>query len=95
MIAGHIDSKSGPAVFFHLDRLRPGDRVLVHRQDGTAATFAVTGSRQFPKAEFPSTLVYGPTPDPELRLITCSGAFDRTTGHYVDNTVVSATLTST
>ena len=33
--------------------------------------------------------MYGPTPDPELRLITC-GTFDYATGHYLSNTVVYA-----
>lgn len=92
VIAGHVDSTSGPAVFFGLERLRPGDGISVHRQDGTAAEFVVTASQRYPKARFPGTLVYAPTPDPELRLITCSGAFDRTTGHYLDNTVVSARM---
>lgn len=92
VIAGHVDSRSGPAVFFRLDRLRPGDEIRVLRQDGRTAAFVVTGTRQYPKAQFPGAQVYAPTADPELRLITCSGAFDRTTGHYVDNTVVSARL---
>ncbi len=72
--------------------LRPGDEIRVLRQDGRTAAFVVTGTRQYPKAQFPGAQVYAPTADPELRLITCSGAFDRTTGHYVDNTVVSARL---
>lgn len=92
VIAGHVDSRSGPAVFSGLDRLRPGDAVTVHRADGSTAEFVVTGTRRYPKSGFPSDAVYAPTPDPELRLITCSGAFDRSSGHYVDNTVVSATL---
>jgi hypothetical protein len=43
------------------------------------------------KDRFPTQAVYGPTPDPELRLITCGGAFDYATGHYLSNIVVYAT----
>jgi hypothetical protein len=42
------------------------------------------------KAAFPSKLVYGAVNDAELRLITCGGAFDFATGHYVDNIIVFA-----
>jgi hypothetical protein len=38
--------------------------------------------------------VYGPTPDPELRLITCGGALDHATRHYLSNVVVYATEVS-
>jgi len=38
--------------------------------------------------------VYGPVPDPELRLITCDGTFDYATGHYLSNIVVYATEVS-
>jgi hypothetical protein len=43
------------------------------------------------KDHFPTQAVYGPTPDAELRLVTCGGTFDRATGHYLSNTVVYAT----
>lgn len=95
VIAGHVDSRSGPAVFFRLDRLRPGDEIRVRRRDGRTAVFVVTDLERYPKARFPDEEVYAPTPGPELRLITCSGAFDRAAGHYVDNTVVSAELRAT
>ena len=54
----------------------------------------VTAVEQYPKDAFPTEEVYGPTPTPELRLITCGGAFDRSTGHYVDNIVAFGHLTS-
>jgi sortase (surface protein transpeptidase) len=90
VIAGHVDSKTGPAVFFKLGQLRRGDAVVVRRGDGTSVRFTVQGSRRFSKDHFPSAQVYGPTGRPALRLITCSGTFDRASGHYLDNTVVFA-----
>ena len=91
VIVGHIDSLTGPGVFFRLDELRPGDRVYVLRADGTTAEFRVTGVRSYLKDQFPTQSVYGPVPDAELRLITCGGAFDAATGHYLSNIIVYAT----
>ncbi len=94
IIVGHIDSLGGPAVFYRLDELRPRDDVYVKRADGTTAEFRVTSVRTYLKDQFPTQTVYGPTPDAELRLITCGGAFDRSTGHYLSNIVVYATEVS-
>jgi LPXTG-site transpeptidase (sortase) family protein len=94
IIVGHIDSRSGPAVFYRLSELRKGDAVYVKRADGTMAEFRVTAVQEYPKDQFPTQAVYGPTPDAELRLITCGGTFDSTTGHYLSNIVVYATQAS-
>ena len=91
IIVGHIDSLSGPGVFYRLAELRPGDKVYVTRADGTLVEFRVTSVQTYLKDRFPTQAVYGPTPDPELRLITCGGAFDYATGHYLSNIVVYAT----
>lgn len=91
IIAGHVDSLTGPGVFYRLSELRPGDRVYVRRADGTTAEFRVTLVQTYLKDSFPSAAVYGPTPDAELRLITCGGTFDYATGHYLSNTVVYTT----
>ena len=94
IIVGHIDTHSGPAVFYRLDELRRGDDVYVKRADGTTAEFRVTSVQTYLKDHFPPQTVYGPTPDTELRLITCGGAFDPATGHYLSNIVVYATEVS-
>jgi LPXTG-site transpeptidase (sortase) family protein len=91
VIAGHIDSYAGPGVFFRLVELRPGDRVYVRRADGTLAVFRVTSVRMYAKDRFPTGAVYGPAPDPELRLITCGGVFDSALGSYLSNVVVYGT----
>jgi Sortase domain len=92
VIAGHVDSKTGPAVFYRLGKLKRGDAVTVERRDGSAVRFTVREVGHYAKTAFPTKRVYGPTPRPTLRLITCSGDFDRSTGHYVDNTVVYAEI---
>jgi sortase (surface protein transpeptidase) len=92
IIAGHVDSRSGPGIFFWLRTLRPGDRVYVGRADGTMAVFTVTRIKKFAKDQFPTAAVYGPVPDAELRLITCGGVFDRSLGSYLSNVVVFARL---
>jgi hypothetical protein len=92
VIAGHVDSYTGPAVFFGLKELRRGDQIRIVRTNGSVVRFTVQGLRSYPKSHFPTKRVYGPTRRPTLRLITCSGTFARSTGHYVDNTVVFATL---
>ena len=91
IIVGHIDSLTGPGVFYRLSELRRGDDVYIKRADGTMAEFSVTSVQTYLKDQFPTQTVYGPTPDAELRLITCGGAFDAATGHYLSNIVVYAT----
>jgi Sortase domain len=92
VIAGHVDSRTGPGIFFWLRSLRAGDRVYVGRADGTMAVFTVTRIKKFAKDQFPTAAVYGPVPDAELRLITCGGVFDRSLGSYLSNVVVFARL---
>jgi hypothetical protein len=92
IIVGHVDSVNGPSVFSRLGRLRRQDRVLVTREDGSVAVFAVDAVRRYRKSDFPSGLVYGNTDRATLRLISCAGPIDPDTGHYRDNVVVFASL---
>jgi sortase (surface protein transpeptidase) len=92
VILGHVDSDVGPGVFFRLPELRSGDPIYIRRSDGSTVDFLVTAVQSYLKARFPTQAVYGPTPDAELRLITCGGAFDAATGHYLSNIVVYATV---
>ena len=90
VLVGHVDSKQGPAVFYRLGELVPGSLVRVGWASGAEVRFRVYAVREYAKAAFPTSLVYGETPTPELRLVTCGGPFDRQTGHYLDNVVVFA-----
>ena len=92
VIAGHLDSYKGPAIFAKLELLKPGDRVRIARADGVKVEFVVTRIDRYPKDYFPTDQVYGPTTGPELRLITCGGVFDQQAHSYKANTVVYATL---
>lgn len=89
VLAGHVDSKRGPAVFYRLREITAGDTIEVTR-GGRTVTFTVTSTAWYPKKAFPTDEVYGPTPDRQLRLITCGGVFDRTLRSYRDNLVVYA-----
>ena len=92
VILGHVDSRQGPAVFFDLRRLQPGDTVEIDRVDGSAVTYAVDRVEKHSKNDFPTETVYGPTPEPVLRLVTCGGDFDRDARSYKDNVIVFANL---
>lgn len=92
VIAGHIDSTRGPAVFYRLRELAAGATISVTNQDGKVLSFVVDDVRDYPKDRFPTKVVYGPTPTPELRLISCTGEFDHSSHSYLDNIVVAAHL---
>ncbi|MFF5233101.1 class F sortase [Dactylosporangium sp. NPDC000521] len=93
VVLGHVDTRSdGPAVFYQLRELRPGDEVSVRRADGRTAVFGVDRVEEYAKAQFPSDEVYGAVDRPALRLITCGGTFDRLRRSYRGNVVVFATL---
>jgi hypothetical protein len=94
VIEGHVDSYQGPAVFYRLGALRPGNTIDVTLADGVTAVFRVTGVREYLKSEFPAKAIYGQTNYAALRLITCGGAFDYATGHYLSSTIVFASLAS-
>jgi Sortase domain len=91
VIVGHVDAAGvGPAVFYQLGDLRPGDRINVTLADHRTAVFAVWAAALYPKADFPTGTVFGYTSQPSLRLITCGGVFDPQTGHYLSNIVIFA-----
>jgi hypothetical protein len=94
VIEGHVDSRTGPAVFYRLGALHPGDHIDVTLADGMTAVFRVTGVREYTKTDFPTDMIYGPTRYASLRVVTCGGAFDPATGHYLSSVVVFAALAS-
>jgi sortase (surface protein transpeptidase) len=91
VIAGHVDSRTGPAVFYRLRDLRPGDQIRVVRADRRVVRFKVDSLASYAKQSLPDDAVYGATTSPALRLITCAGTFDRSSRSYRENLVVSAT----
>lgn len=94
VILGHVDSSKGPGVFFGLRTLQPGDPIEVNLADGVIATFRVTSVVQYQKTAFPDQKVYGSNGSSALQLVTCGGAFDPQTGHYLSNIVVYSSFVS-
>jgi LPXTG-site transpeptidase (sortase) family protein len=94
VILGHVDSVGGPAAFYRLSQLRPGDQVAVQLANGSTVRFKVIGLRMYLKTNFPDQLVYGPRPYSALQLVTCGGVFDSNTHHYLSNLVVYTALVS-
>ncbi len=92
VIVGHLDSAHGRSIFWRLGDLQPHDKVHITRADGSVAVFAVNAVRRFRKDRFPTRLVYGDTNHAALRLITCGGPIERSTGHHRDNIIVLASL---
>jgi hypothetical protein len=91
VLAGHVDSRvAGPGVFFHLERLQPGELISITLADGTDLRYEVVGRRRYAKAELPTAELFETNGSPRLALVTCGGAFDRGDGHYVDNVVAYA-----
>ncbi|KUJ70853.1 peptidase C60 [Streptomyces albus subsp. albus] len=94
IVAGHVDTRTGPAVFWPLSSLKAKAKVTVVRADGIRATFVVDEVSTFAKDDFPDERVYGDTEDAQLRLITCGGSYDHTAKDYTANVVVFAHLDS-
>ncbi|MEV6053786.1 class F sortase [Streptomyces sp. NPDC052107] len=92
IIAGHVDTKTSAAVFARLDQLKRGDHFTVERADGRDAEFVVDDQETFAKDDFPSKRVYADARRPEVRLITCAGAYDHKAKDYTDNLVIFAHL---
>jgi sortase (surface protein transpeptidase) len=90
IVVGHVDSVSGPGAFYHLRALRRNDVIIIVAKDGSTIRYTVTATLAAPKSDFPTKMVYGKTPKPTLRLVTCDGAFNSSTRHYVDNYIVFA-----
>ncbi|GAA3451892.1 class F sortase [Dactylosporangium matsuzakiense] len=93
VVLGHVDTAhEGPAVFYRLRELRPGDPISVRRADGSVAVFVAERVVEVPKSDFPTEDVYGPVDYPALRLVTCGGTFDHLRHTYKGNTLVYARL---
>jgi sortase (surface protein transpeptidase) len=94
VILGHLDSNTGPAVFWRLSSLSPGDPVRIRRADGSEVRFTIQRTQSYSVDSFPSFEVYGATSRPELRLITCAGTYSRSRGQYLSNVVAFAALSA-
>lgn len=87
-IAGHVDSKTGPAVFWYLAKLKPGDEVFVVGDDGVTRRFVVAALASYGRTDAPLQQIFGPTGERHLNIITCDSSTPFTNGHYAANIVV-------
>lgn len=92
IIVGHVDSMDGPAIFWRLRELQPGDIIQISRADSTTVKFKIDAVKQFPQSNIPTQQIYGNLDYSGIRLITCGGVFNTSTRHYSDNTVVMGSL---
>jgi hypothetical protein len=92
VLDGHLDSTGGPAVFWDLHRLAPGDEIVVAPIAGAPVRFRVTSLRTFSAATRPPAGLFALGGPPRLTLITCAGAWDVKRGTYSQRLVVDAVL---
>lgn len=90
VIDGHLDTDTGPAIFWKLNKLKPGDQIIIGFGNGSKKTFIVSDSKTFPQDNFPTSEVYGNHGFAGLNLVTCAGTYSRSLGRYSDNIVVFA-----
>ncbi|MGI8846967.1 MAG: class F sortase [Candidatus Dormibacteria bacterium] len=91
VIDGHLDSTTGPAVFWHLADLNPGDTIVVILKDGTHVSYKVTLNKLIQPTAPPKDL-FSSKGAPRLTLITCAGTFDKARREYSERRIVDATL---
>ncbi|WP_100374243.1 class F sortase [Bacillus sp. FJAT-45037] len=92
VMAGHVDSRTGPAIFFRLDELEEGDEVIVSSDSDETYTFVVTGKESYPYDSAPIAEIFGRSDTRNLNLITCTGTFNRSVGTHEERLVVFTEL---
>jgi LPXTG-site transpeptidase (sortase) family protein len=93
VMAGHLDTKTGaPAVFYQINKLKPGDELLVKAKDGKEYKYAVTEVRSYELDKFPLVEVFGAGDKARLNLITCEGTYNKNSKLYSHRLVVYSEL---
>jgi len=81
VIAGHVDYiRHGPAVFWRLHELQPGDIVTIRMTDGTEYNYKIEFNKVLDPNAADWTGIVSATADESVTLITCTGVFEA--GHY-------------
>jgi sortase (surface protein transpeptidase) len=88
IISGHLDSRSGPAVFWDLRKVLPGDELVVTYANGTRFVFEVEDKERYFADQLPVQKLLGRNPRRMMNLITCDGAWDRGHASYVQRLAV-------
>jgi LPXTG-site transpeptidase (sortase) family protein len=95
VLVGHLDTKSGPAVFARLRQVKPGDTLAVVRSDDQVVVYRATETQEVGKSDFPVRKVFSASATPAIRLVTCGGRYDQSRGSYDDNLIVYGEHTGT
>jgi LPXTG-site transpeptidase (sortase) family protein len=92
VIVGHVASRQGPAVFYRLREVRVGEVITIRLQDRSIVRYVVNSMVRVRKSRFPTNRVYAKTKRPTLRLVTCAGKLNLSTGRHPDNYIVFASI---
>jgi sortase (surface protein transpeptidase) len=92
VIVGHVATRSGPGVFYRLRQLHVGQLITIRLQDGSTVRYVARSMITVLKSRFPTNRVYARTTQPTLRLITCAGKLNPSTGHHPENYIVFASI---
>jgi hypothetical protein len=92
VVLGHVDSYQGPAVLYKLGQVKVGELIEIDREDGSTAVFKVEALERHEQSGFPTEKVYSDLEYPGLRLITCTGTYDKGIQRYSHNLIVFARL---
>lgn len=94
VMAGHFDKVTGePAVFYNIEDLQVGDRIITTDVKGKENIFSVISKKKYPYDNFPLQKVFGATSKRMLNLVTCEGQWNSKTKNYSHRTVVYAQIT--
>ena len=85
---GHLDWTTGPAVFWHLADVKPGDEIVISADDGRKQEWKVDLVESVPYTSTPPDWLYATQGPPRVSLITCSGSWVGSV--YADRLLVRA-----
>lgn len=94
VLAGHVDSLTGPAVFYELDQVKIGETVILTGPDGRKMVFKVTDLTSYETDDAPIEKIFGSSDKRLISLITCTGDYNRDIGSHEERLVVTAELVS-
>lgn len=77
VMSGHRDSAVSPGVFYTLNKVKPGDEIIVTAADKSVHTYLVNLSREYEAEDLPVKEIFSDQKSSkQLFLITCAGNWD-------------------
>jgi LPXTG-site transpeptidase (sortase) family protein len=90
LLDGHVDWAGRLRTFGLLRQLEPGDAIQITDADGNVLSYSVSWIMLVEADSAPLDEIFEQTPDEEVTLITCGGAFDPALHMYVSRWIVRA-----